>query len=386
MNPDNNNPLTNPGGDPLGTAGMQGMGGLSMTDSLSSAGDTLTSAGMAVNTAPGAMQLDQLGAMNPEATMVPPVEEPLVPAAPVPGSIGSAMSMPAAAPEMNPMGTPDMFGAPAMPGAGAVPELPTVENPEPAPTQPYNPFAQTADASAANPANVGAGANNNVPGAAPSVAPAAPNAGPFAGAGALPTMAKSAGGMGASFKNPITLVATALAVVFLITTVIFFILWNNAKNNPKLVYVPNPISGEEANNSVELLSCTRQDDLGYLVGDGYSLIGTQDLTASYTGGVLSALGLQYQMTFDNEGDASVAQENFAAQQAGLMETIGGSFDLNYNINGTTLDMSIKSRDGELNEADAEAFLYDTATGDSAELELATVKARYEERGYSCSVE
>lgn len=111
MNPDGTNSSTNTGttgGSPATGMGATGSvvppaldftssspaeaTSLSMADSLASAADNLTSAGMAAKEPDtGSIGMDQIGASDPSATMELP-DEPLVPAAPVPGSIGSVTS------------------------------------------------------------------------------------------------------------------------------------------------------------------------------------------------------------------------------------------------------------------------------------------------------
>lgn len=119
MNPDGTNPSTNTGAGATSDSGAGAVvppaldftssdtTNLSMADSLASAADNLTSAGMAAKTPDnGSIGLGQIGASDPSATMERP-DEPLVPAAPVPGSLGSVTSGPAVASSDNAAG----FGA-----------------------------------------------------------------------------------------------------------------------------------------------------------------------------------------------------------------------------------------------------------------------------------
>lgn len=107
MNPDDTNPTTNTGATGGNNAGSvvppaldftsSDTTSLSMADSLASAADNLTSAGMAAKEPDnGSIGMSEIGASDPSAQMERP-DEPLVPAAPVPGSIGSVTSGPAVA-------------------------------------------------------------------------------------------------------------------------------------------------------------------------------------------------------------------------------------------------------------------------------------------------
>ena len=131
MNPEENNINSNPT-TPGGTNPAGGDNDLTMADGLASAQDNLTSAGLAASTDDGIMDLNQLGATAPEAVMTPPIDDPLVPAAPVPGSIGSVTSVPPVNPD------PTTGTMPVDPNA---PVATPVAEPAPAP---YNPFAQSA--------------------------------------------------------------------------------------------------------------------------------------------------------------------------------------------------------------------------------------------------
>lgn len=376
MNPEDNNPLNNAGAPsttPDNLAGgpnMDGQNGLSMADSLSSAEDNLTSAGLAATTAPNTMGLDQIGATQPEAIMTPPAEEPLIPAAPVPGSIGSAISVPPAPAE--PMAAPS-FGAPAteaQPQADAMGTGP-MPAPEVAPqsaaqpsTAPFNPFANHA----AEPAPA-AGANPMTP-INPAFQPAAPKP------------VKKSSNLKQQF-NTLTLLFAILSALLLITTITFFVMWNNAKNNPKVVYVPQ-ISDEESTESIEVLSCARENDYAYLAGYDHPAIGTENLVASYSNDQLRGVTVNYRITLDDENGANVANENFRTQQDALMAIIGNSFTTEYLVEGNVLNVDVESN-GNLSDADAKTLLYGSADATST-TSLEAVQTHYAANGYNCSVQ
>ena len=73
MNPEENNPIANPGVSGTGAVNdpmnMVSSNGLTMADGLASAQDNLTSAGLAASTGAGLMDLNQLGATAPEAVI-----------------------------------------------------------------------------------------------------------------------------------------------------------------------------------------------------------------------------------------------------------------------------------------------------------------------------
>ncbi len=284
MNPTDTNPTTNRGDDGVSDlsgmtgAGMMSDNGMTMSDSLDSARDNLTSAGMAAKPlADGVpMGMDEVG--KPSATMTPP-ETPLEPVAPMPGSIGSVSSGPmpgttnlatAVAPTgvdtggtaLN-MASP-VAGAP-VPGTGLVganspsgPVMPTVENTNliaqaanEAPTSGvgYNPFAtpnpsRNAGAQPINASNIGTSQSSMQP-----VQQPATNS-PFQSR--LNAMAGRDGA--GKNKNVLTLVFAGIAILAVVAAIIFFMLWMQAKNNPVIKYVTT--SGTEGTTPPESADAT----------------------------------------------------------------------------------------------------------------------------------
>lgn len=360
MNPENNNLTPNPGApgaglpnDPLNTASPNG---LTMSDGLASAQDNLTSAGLAATTDAGVMDLNQLSSTAPEAVMTPPIDEPLVPAAPVPGSIGSVTSVP----PINPDPTVAPV-APADPAATTDPTAPTTPVAEPAPA-PYNPFAQTAPAPSAT-----ATSEPTAPGMVPNPAfqPAVPPK----------TKMK---------LSPLTLGLAIAAGVLLIVAIVVTILYIHAINNPKIVYVPQTPS-EESNARIEMLTCSRETDFAGYAGLEYPAIGSQTMVASYTNNTLRAVSMDYAMRFADENEANLAQANFAAEQADVFNTIANSFSVNYNVDGGNLDVEILSGRDTLTDDDAATLMYGLGNA-NASVSLDAVRNLYESAGYTCSAE
>ena len=231
MNPEQNNPFSNPGGTPSAGSSNPFSGGLSMSDSLASAQDNLTSAGMAANTAPGVMGLDQIGASDPSAVMSSPTDEPLVPAAPVPGSIGSVTSVPL------PSSDQSVGYDPAM-GAG------------PQTAAPYNPFVQSGMDQPMPQSNVDPNATMAQPIPSTDTAPAPQSAPAPSFEPAPKTPSKEPGGF-KSMLNTLSIISLITTVIFLITSIVLLLLLIDAKKNPKVVYVPQ-ISNEESNQTLSM--------------------------------------------------------------------------------------------------------------------------------------
>lgn len=380
MNPEENNPLSSSTGmsgmGNLGnTASMPGIGGLSMADSLASAQDNLTSAGLAAPSAQGVMGLDQLGASNPEAVMTPPAEDPLIPAAPVPGSIGSVTSVPASnVGTANPFAPVDSSTQSMQGGPVPVPEV--------APQTPFNPFAPAAsDQTTQNPVVPAIPSNPAVPvnntqkagGLNPAFQPAAPAA------------AKKSRG---DKKSPhlLTILLGGLSALLAVALIIVIVLLIDAKNNPKIVYVPTTSNNEDTNDPLELLSCSREADFAYLVGSEFPISGLETLSVSYSRDSVKALSLNYNIIFGEGYDLNVARDNLVAGNAEFLGRLGANFNSDYAIDKDTLKAVIQSNDGAtLSENDINTFLH--PTGENLGMNsLNDVRSIYEGLGYNCSVE
>lgn len=398
MNPGENNPSTNTGaGMTPGAAGVAGgdspaatptstpspldltnVGapsapetGLSMADSLASAQDNLTSAGMAAQSMQtDAIGMDQITATAPSATMATP-DEPLVPAAPVPGSIGSVTSVPPLAPTdptaqgmtftttetvtaaTAPVAQPVMdAGQPAAPATG-------VEQPAAAP---YNPFATNQTSS------------SNVPTALqPPVEKFSPK-----GEGKKPSM------------NMLTLILGGLAVLFAVTTIIFVVLWQQAANAKKeVVYLP-PVSDTPVSDAVALLSCSREEQV---TEGSEAFAGLQSMshavTASFKNDELGAVELTNGYVFMNDEAAGAMREFFDGQMVSLgalgnelgVTPIEASFD----ISGSVVTENLKAEANQLVGGYVTHFMLDGGTG-TVDGNLENVRAVYEGQGFTCSVE
>lgn len=230
MNPNENNPIS-----PAGVGGVQGGAtpapapGMGSTDFTNPA--TLGMTGGA--TSADAADTDSAAAND---SGVSPMMPPLTPAEPVPGSIGSVTSVPPLAPEpmdMGPLGNVAGATSSNMPVMGQAAEDKPAESSTTGGSPYYNPFMRN---------NVTAPAEPKP--ATPSPAPAEAGSTPVAQAtkpqtdnfsdrlNATKTTKKKSGGT-------MTLLGWLLALLFLVTTVIFAILWQGEANKkPEVVYYP----------------------------------------------------------------------------------------------------------------------------------------------------
>ncbi len=377
-------------GAPLDFTGMSGStagatNGLSMADGLASAQDNLTSAGMAAGTQrTDSIGLDQIGAADPTATMTAPEEEPLVPAAPVPGSIGSAISGPALA--------TNSYGVPAMPVANSA--------------ETNTPGGATAAMTAATTAGINTGAEsvNGMANAAQVQAPYNPFANTMTnnGAAAAPAQTSSTavpaglqpktekfsaqtGGKKDIFTLP-TIIAGAIAAVFLITTIIFIVLWQNALKDQKIVYVP-PIDDKEP--EIAALVCSRS---GVTDGvEGLDNLTSYDVkfTSNYTDKVLTDINLAAKYAFVDNVAAEGARGYFdqltntlrdTAINAGVSEMQTGM-----EIVDNVVDYSVTAIPDQL-VGDAAGGLFLLPSGENGLImDLAEVQAHYVEQGFECTV-
>ena len=365
MNPEDNNPLSNP----FATGGMTGtpeptagLGGMPMSDNLASAQESLTAAGMAANQGVGgAIGLDQIAAADSNSAALPPVDEPLVPAAPVPGSIGSAVSMPPADPTAAPA---DMsFGAPA----STAPTSGAVSAPEVAPAAaPFNPFATpSVSETPAAPA----------PAPQPVAGPATPTSAPQPAPAPVPMGADKSKSKLAT--SPLVVILGVIAALLLVTSITFFILWNNEKKNVKPVYYPQ-VSDENSNSSIASISCQRTESREDPAGSGKSIV-----TISYTGDTLSAYSSSLSLDFGSETDAAAVRDANAPIAESVAALVGGTLAVSNEANGNNYTYLVTSQDGtDIAASDVMNAIYGTTEGDPS-LALADVQAKYEAEGFVC---
>ncbi len=419
MNPENNNPFSNTGmgatGASAGTPpldltssslGGTSSNGLSMADSIASAQDSLTAAGLASPSTSNVMGLDQIGATNPSAMMTPPTEEPLVPAAPVPGSIGSVTSMPLNQPASSPMSTtspmstaPSSTDQPAgtsMNAAGSMFTQASQNNTMPAvgaatdtvsqsqSTAPYNPFAKTA--SPAQPTTQAAPANNAAPSFA---APKATTPGAFQPANVAKKVSMKDKFGGGQFKNPLVLILAGLSAVLAVALVIFIVLYIGALNSKEYIYVPNP-STSENNTRNDTLTCTRQI-AGEEIGKAGAVWGDMEVIANYSNGNMTTISSTNRVTFDSPDAANIARNEYEASLVERAATNGGSLDGEVLVDGAVVTMNVRATNetagmilsGKVIETTNDEG--EVVTGIQVDTNLDAVQAEFTSQGFSCNI-
>ena len=286
----------------------------------------------------------------------PTFDEPLVPAAPVPGSIGSVTSVPPVA--ANPADAPadNAFAAAAAAEPAAAP---------------FNPFAQDAAASAPNP-TAPAPATSDPSGLNPAFQPAGPTT------PATPVAKKPA--LSPKF---LTLILGIAAGVFLIATIVMTILYINALNHKEIVYYPQATDPEPV---VETLSCTQVLDLAYLAGYATPVNGNRIVTATYTDDALTAMTVNYDAAYGNDIDANTARANLEAAQIALVNTPESAFTAAYSTNGATMLAELQSVDDLLTNDAAETLLFGTVSGNPEAMTRANLEASLTAAGAVCTVE
>lgn len=395
MNPGDNNPLNNTGagGASGSTAGSSPLdftaptgnssvnAGLSMADSMAAAQDNLTSAGMAAPDVQTAMGLDQIGASDPMATMAAP-DQPLVPAAPVPGSIGSVTSVPPlnstpevpdsvtnTAPGVSPnnpfANTPATTIAEGAGGVGSA--LPTDSAKAAEPVQPYNPFAAQ-------------------PGSMPTSSTSVPDA-------LQPQSEKfTADADGKKPKNLLTIILGGLAALFAVTTIIFLVLWMQAKDNVGTgnpIVIP-PIDETPVEDTLAIMTCSRDDGVGEGI-EGLAELQTLNrlLTANFKNGELTSIELANGYGFATPEAAEAMRGYFEAQIASLAE-LGTQMGIEpitaeFVIDGYTVSERFAASPDKLIGSYLPVFMLNPENM-SEPFYLEDAQAAYEGQGFVCQVE
>ena len=283
------------------------------------------------------------------------IDEPLVPAAPVPGSIGSVTSVP---PVADPAAPADAPADNAFAAAAAA---------EPAAT-PFNPFAQPADTAA--PTGPAAPATDSVN---PVFQPANPGTTPAAHPAKKPAIR----------PQLLILILGIAAGLFLIATIVLAILYVNALNNKEVVYYPQVTDPEPV---VETLSCTQVLDLAYLAGYATPVNGNRAVTATYTDDALTALTVSYDATYNSDLDANTARANLEAAQISLVNAPESAFTAAYNVNGATMLADLQSVDDLLTNDAAETLLFGAVSGNPDAMTRTGLEATLTQAGATCTVE
>lgn len=386
MNPNENNPVSPAGaGGALGATPSSPVNPLSVgpstNDGLASAKDNLTSAGQAVaNNAPNTMGIDQLGSNNPSASMEVPTE-PLTPADPVPGSIGSVKSVP-------PVKTTDdnasTFTAPttsAMPvmGGGDTANN-TATSASASSTGYFNPFANgatSAQSSATAPATLQQNGKVNS------------NFG----------MQKTPKAKG-SMSGIVMIIAWAIAIVAAILAVFFFIQWQDAEDRAskkEIVYIPAQEPDTDTGNTDERVSqiiCTQ-----YLEGDGIEGVeGVVDhsrtMFATYVGEGrnygLDLLELNESYGFVDNQAAEAARWYFDGQVDALNELAAMSgvnvLDAEISVTDNSLHYNVSGDAARLVGENANRMMLNFDENGNALLDPENVQRTFEEKGFICIAE
>lgn len=196
-----------------------------------------------------------------------------------------------------------------------------------------------------------------------------------------PTKAPKAKKAPAAGKSSHT--ALLLGIVALITTIaaiVFAVLYFKELNNIKPVYVPS-VSEDKSDQTISMLSCTHPTDYAYLIGYDHPVEGTSSVTVTYSGDNPSSIAFDASATFDSEGDANVARDNYANSFATRDVLVG-----NHTIDGNTMHINYElAESSDLSAENARAFIYGEGATDQ-DLALAAVRSHYETAGYSCTVE
>ncbi len=452
MNPEETNSNANMGASAAPGMGASGstsvdftaMGdssnGLSMADSMASAEDNLTSAGMAAKEGDsGAIGLDQIGASDPSATMARP-DEPLIPAAPVPGSLGSAISGPALAPVPDagsPLMNPAAAATPAaMDVSGAqmsqVPQMPTVEQPmetqvqtmdmqpqpvmpqpaaapqeapqpavmsqpevqQPAVSQPavsaapvapepYNPFMPTSTPSASTGMDAVPGNNSmNTPMASSSNIPAAlqPKTERFS----------DKGHRGSSM----TMILGILAALMTIIAVVFLVLWlittkelEEARDSQEIIYLPTPTDPDDQTPVEVKMSCWQDPSSGGMEGVENMTHLKKNVSMNFSDDVLQNISIVEDYTFTDHDAAENARGVFDAAVASYTDFAIGSgittLGMTYMVNDNIGTWNAYGNADQLVWNNVWAFGLPMKEDGNAVLEKNEIVSNYEGQGFVC---
>ncbi len=437
MNPEDNNPFSNAGsGSGSATSGnfdlnpvdlhsaTSGAGlvipednsGLSPADSLASTGDELHS--MALHGADLSAGLD---GSSTAPVSLPAPDTPLTPAAPVPGSIGSAMSVPAEPKPAAMFGEDNSASGSASAASAGTFSVAHDDNtltnpsatPAPAPAAPYNPFAPQPSAAAPSAQPTSATPTNlSDPASSASTFTSAPAANPFATSSttavnpAAPASANnstassfqpitpdqasahhaapasmsapaSAAAKKAAAHSPIVMIVMAVALaVAVIVALIFAILFFKARSEQEKVYVAPPTNNGISQNEVKEVTCETSNDASSTV-----------VVMNFTGKNLKHISITSNQ-FADSADAAVSLRDvsLATRQVQLQEAGRAEDPLALTITAENNQVTLNGEGDadQLNLSDAELLSLATNPDGSVILDKDTIVSGYEGQGFVCS--
>lgn len=417
MNPEDNNPLNT-----TGTSGMDGALGsfnpndtsaagampgatspdlaipgsdniMASSNNLASVENNLNTMDMASNSFSPTNDLMGQGQPAGADTAAPEFtapDMPLTPAAPVPGSIGSAVSAPAnaslpvadnapepAAQNANLMtSVTDMGSLPPMNaasnGLGSTPDI----NHEQNPNAHYNPFTQST-ASTSNNSGQNFGANNipnaasNTPAGAPAAQPAFQPISPAQAVAPSTAVAQKA-----KAHSKLNLLLAIALVVTATVAIIFVVLYINALNNTKTVPVAPITDGNVVQTPVKEVTCELNREDG----------GNEVLTLNYLGDNLSQISITQNTSYESEEAALAQRDILEAQRAANLNIAGLTeepYDVSYVADGNNVTATITATADKLRPEDADLLMLTTVDG-TLDTSEAAIRSNYESRGFVCS--
>ncbi len=397
MNPNENNPVSPMGADGSmsGAAPVPGVGSMDFTNPA----NLETNNGLGNQSVSGGMSDDSGATTNIDGTtsggMTAPMP-PLTPAEPVPGSIGSVTSVPPLAPEPMDMGALNNAATTSnMPVMGQAAES------KPAASESaslyYNPFTRNNVSGNSNASSDTTGMSATTPTSSATVSPAL-----------QPQTEKFSDRLNGAKKpekkqgNMMMLLGWLLAVLFLVTTIVFVVLWQGEANKkPEIIYIPTTDEGDDKPDEPEqpttptepvaaVLKCTQEESLeGQTIENLTGL--TSEALLNYADGALVDLTMNQIYIFTDTEAATAARPAFDEMKTlmdGLLEA-GGNTDFSVGVSqldnivnyGMTLPASALTAEGVSVDVDVP-----TNEDGTLDTRLESMKTAFETSGAVCTTE
>lgn len=412
MNPNDNNPFAASGASGASTGSTPlspldftnpdtlntNTSSLSMSDSLASAQDSLTSAGQAAPSTSNTIGLDQLGLDKPSASMDAPTQ-PLTPAAPVPGSIGSVTSVP-------PVSSDSLGSNATMPPVSTAPSTP---NPAPVTTSNmpslggsgsnsstnstgnsarpyYNPFAQPSSSSTAS----GSAPTPAIPSATPTSSTNVPPALQPQGEKFSDRLSKTQStNTGKGSSKLMLLLGWVLAVVFAATSVMLFIFWQNAQkaaDEKEIIYVDR----DPVEEKLSMLNCTQNLGADEELGLEGLTWHSRDMSATFKNDALASMTLFNNYTFADAEVTNNAQwyfDDLTTMYTDMANNLGvDGLAISGELTDTVRTYNIGANVDQLVGDFVGTFMLNTNDEGTIRGSRDEVKQAYEDAGFVCTVE
>ena len=186
-----------------------------------------------------------------------------------------------------------------------------------------------------------------------------------------------------SNKKTMIILVIIGAIVIVALVIILIIMLTSSKTADK---PDNPSTPQIVNTTV---SCNRTLNPTELLEYGNALSGEVQLVANYANGKMSSISTGYVVEYENTANASIAKDKFRADYVGAINKIGFTtdpFESEYNVNDATLEVYHDAALDDITEENMSIFNLTFAKDGTIDTTAAAIKKASTNLGLTCTEE